>query len=280
MSYYKKILYMDYCERGNRIFNAGFIKLWKKRDDEQTNLQLNISNLTEKDTIQGEIKLSLDEEEKWRGQIEICDGRGMLQICSLEEKLQIKDVREESIRLEILLGPDRTILCEWGEENKTVKTMSESAIETEIFATEEKIDSEPLPVEEALPEEVPSMPIRNENIHGDKWRQLWEFFPHISPFRDEREYLQLGLTEMIILPKMYYRLVENSFLLHGFYNYEHLILTRVRKKGVDKYYIGVPGNYYEREKQVAVLFGFESFEPRTEPAAEGDFGYYLISVDL
>jgi hypothetical protein len=42
--------------------------------------------------------------------------------------------------------------------------------------------------------------------------------------------------------------------------------------------VGVPGNYYEKEKQVAVMFGFESFETKTEPAKEGDFGYYMIGV--
>ena len=47
-----------------------------------------------------------------------------------------------------------------------------------------------------------------------------------------------------------------------------------------KYYIGVPGNFYEREKQVARMFGFESFEGTREPAWEGDFGYYLIAVEL
>ena len=39
-------------------------------------------------------------------------------------------------------------------------------------------------------------------------------------------------------------------------------------------------NFYEREKQVARMFGFESFEGAREPAWEGDFGYYLISVEL
>lgn len=122
--------------------------------------------------------------------------------------------------------------------------------------------------------------LRMMQVHRDKWKQLSETFPLMRPFQDEREYLRLGLQDLIILPRLYYRLVENSFLLHGYYNYEHLILAKLYKKGTEKYYIGVPGNYYEKEKQVAVLFGFESFEPKTEPAAEGDYGYYMISVDI
>lgn len=114
----------------------------------------------------------------------------------------------------------------------------------------------------------------------DKWQQLCVQLPHIHPFQDEREYLRLNLQDLLMLSAKYYRLVENSFLLHGFYNYEHLILARSRRRGGEKYYLGVPGNYYEREKQVAVWFGFESFEPKAEPASEGDFGYYMISVDI
>ena len=55
---------------------------------------------------------------------------------------------------------------------------------------------------------------------------------------------------------------------------------RQESSGEAKYYIGVPGNFYEREKQVAGMFGFESFEGAREPAWDGDFGYYLISVEL
>jgi hypothetical protein len=42
----------------------------------------------------------------------------------------------------------------------------------------------------------------------------------------------------------------------------------------------VPGNFYDREKQVAVMYGFESFECAKEPAGQGDFGYYMIRVEL
>ena len=55
---------------------------------------------------------------------------------------------------------------------------------------------------------------------------------------------------------------------------------RQENSGKVKYYIGVPGNFYEREKQVAGMFGFESFEGKVEPAQNGDFGYYMIPVEI
>lgn len=114
----------------------------------------------------------------------------------------------------------------------------------------------------------------------DKWEQLWAIYPHINPFSDEREYLSLGLSDFVILPGSYYKLVNNSFLLHGYYNYHHLILARVRHRNSVYYYIGVPGNLYQREKKIAIMFGFEGFECAAEPAGEGAFGYYLIPVEL
>lgn len=114
----------------------------------------------------------------------------------------------------------------------------------------------------------------------DKWAQLWSVYPHIHPFQDEREYLSIRPSDFVLFPAASYKMVNNSFLLHGYYNYHHLLLGKVEKRGEDFYYIGVPGNFYEREKQVAIMFGFESFECAEEPAQAGDFGYYMMRTEL
>lgn len=121
---------------------------------------------------------------------------------------------------------------------------------------------------------------RPVRLMEDKWQQIWAIYPHIQPFQDEREYLSISPADFVLLSGEAYRAANNSFLLHGYYNYDHLILTRFEKRGEVTYYIGVPGNYYEREKQVAVMFGFESFECGTEPAQAGDFGYYMMQTQL
>lgn len=117
-------------------------------------------------------------------------------------------------------------------------------------------------------------------LQEDKWRQLCTVYPHVNPFGDEREYLSVGPADFVLFSADSYRAANNSFLLHGFYNYGHLILTRVERKGEILYYLGVPGNYFEREKQVAVMFGFESFECAQEPAQASDFGYYMMKVQM
>ncbi len=118
------------------------------------------------------------------------------------------------------------------------------------------------------------------HMKDTKWEQLSSIYPHIHPFRDSREFLSVGPEDFVVLRERCYQMTHNSFLLHGYYNYRHLLLMRQEMPEQVKYYIGVPGNFYEREKQVARMFGFESFEGTREPAWEGDFGYYLIAVEL
>jgi hypothetical protein len=122
--------------------------------------------------------------------------------------------------------------------------------------------------------------VMQARIQEDKWKQLSALYPHMAPFQDDRDFLTIGPNDFVILNRNFHKLVNNSFLLHGYYNYNHLILLRKVKRGTELFYIGVPGNFYEKEKQVALMYGFESFECKKEPAQEGDFGYYMIPVDL
>ena len=117
-------------------------------------------------------------------------------------------------------------------------------------------------------------------LSGDKWEQLNKQYPHIHPFGDAREYLSITPRDFVILSRKYQELVQNSFLLHGYYNYGHVILTRIKEKNGERFYLGVPGVYYTREKQAALMFGFEGFEAGTERAVDGGFGYYMKQVDI
>ena len=127
------------------------------------------------------------------------------------------------------------------------------------------------------PRRIQKQPVK---LRESKWQQVSEIYPHIRPFHDNRDYISISPADFILLPEKYYRMANNSFLLHGYYNYEHLILTRIERRGEIIYYIGVPGNFYDREKQVAVMFGFESFECMEEPAKQGEFGYYMMRLEL
>jgi hypothetical protein len=110
----------------------------------------------------------------------------------------------------------------------------------------------------------------------DKWQQLLKNYKQVNPYNDERVYLSLEPKDFVIMSAEYQHLAHNSFLLHGFYNYRHIILGKEN----DILYLGVPGVFYEREKMVAKMFGFEAFECEGGNAENGKFGYYLKKVKI
>ena len=116
----------------------------------------------------------------------------------------------------------------------------------------------------------------------DKWEQLKKQYEVMHPFGDEREFISIRPVDFVIMTQQYQKLVHNSFLLHGYFNYRHLILGRDTGPWGDGgicFYLGVPGVFYEREKMVAIMFGFEGFETEG-PVEDGKFGYYLRKVEI
>ena len=147
----------------------------------------------------------------------------------------------------------------------------------------EEVDREPetIIVKEELPrsssDAIDIMPqgISGCNLKEDKWEQILDMYDRIHPYGDERVYVKLEPKDFVILQSKYQHLVNNSFLLHGFYNYRYVILGKEQN-----YYLGVPGVFYEREKMVAQMFGFEAFECPGGNVRAGEFGYYLRKVEL
>lgn len=99
-----------------------------------------------------------------------------------------------------------------------------------------------------------------------------------------RTYEKIQRQDLSRLPRKEWKLANNSFLLHGFYNYHHLLY--IEDEG--KVMIGVPGIYHDREKLAAENFGFPEFVRLTDFELElsedekntvEDFGYWCREVE-
>ena len=95
--------------------------------------------------------------------------------------------------------------------------------------------------------------------------------------------MKIQRGEISILPRCEWKLANNNFLLHGYYNYRHLVLI---DEG-DKLKLGVPGIYHEREARAAATFGFPEFIAESdvkvtlEPQERNEnqqFGYWCRQV--
>lgn len=295
----RKIKYLDYMENGERCKGVGFVKIevW----DALCHFQIQVSGMHVTDSYVRKVALVAADEEHVIGELLLDKGKGSLYIMNLDTNnlagSGIPYVELLGIRISIAAGKE--IYCKLQE----AKGKTEDATESELSAKSNLTDEKKLRSKEnceqhdilrhqeiikqqedkAQEEAVNKEAIEETSLtklHDNKWNQLVSIYPHICPFRDEREYLSIGPGDFVLLPEKYYALANNSFLLHGYYNYGHLILNRVEIRNQVNYYIGVPGNFYEREKQVAILFGFESFECLEEPARSGDYGYYMMKVEL
>lgn len=86
-------------------------------------------------------------------------------------------------------------------------------------------------------------------------------------------------SELSCLPRCHWNIANNSFLLHGYHNYNHLLL--IEEDG--HHWLGVPGIYDPREARAADLFGFTQFTDsynnqlslaEDECSSYGRFGYW------
>jgi hypothetical protein len=72
---------------------------------------------------------------------------------------------------------------------------------------------------------------------------------------------RIDISDIRRLPKKNWYLCNNSFLIHGFFNYRYLVLVEMEENGGRKMYLGVPGVYEKPERMMAMLFGFPDFLP-------------------
>jgi len=115
----------------------------------------------------------------------------------------------------------------------------------------------------------------------DKWNKLRTTYKNVRPFEDDQfqECIEIQPKDLVHLQKEDWVLGNNSFLLHGYYNYRYLIMARVEKDNHSLFVLGVPGVYENQEKLMANMFGFSNFKPAHNVAtAPGEFGYWYRTV--
>lgn len=112
-------------------------------------------------------------------------------------------------------------------------------------------------------------------------KHFFDHYPRIYPFEDNEIVLCVKIEpkDIGLLPKETWVLSNNSFLMHGFYCYHHLIFAKMKDRYGCRYILGIPGIFHNRERFMARMFGFESFKSiRKRDLRQGDFGYWYISI--
>ena len=121
------------------------------------------------------------------------------------------------------------------------------------------------------------MPMRNifpKFVWVDTWERFKNTYPYFTLPEDKNvECVHIELKDLRELPRKYWYLGNNSFLLHGFFNYRYLVLGKLEE---DKWFIGVPGIYQQQERVMAAIFGFPEFMTTDHI---NQFGYWYHTLD-
>ena len=173
------------------------------------------------------------------------------------------------------------------EETKEipVEQAEDAAEEPEESGQMEKLQVESVQAQQSREQQTEERQPETQRS-GDMWMDLWEklngMYGAKNLFENMPEIsgIHMELKDLRELPKKYWYLGSNSFLLHGFFNYRHLLLGKVENESGRKWFIGVPGIYQNQEKVLATVFGFPEFRQEKDTGVKtGQFGYWYRFMD-
>lgn len=180
-----------------------------------------------------------------------------LVVCT--EKFRVWQPGQEQPKTAERVEPEEVVQR---ESKETVQEEREKVLEDTVSKGEE-VDEQDVQATE--------VPMRN--IFPEyEWQSIWEGLIQnhtlYHPFDDRAaECIQIELKHLRELPKCYWYLGNNSFLLHGFFNYHYLVVGRT---GDDRWFLGVPGIYQRQERVMAAIFGFSEFLAMAQEEKEGE----------
>ena len=166
-----------------------------------------------------------------------------------EETVLQEDVEEESKAEEAALQEDVE------EESKAEETVLQEDVEEESESEEAFVDD----FEKMWINSTKEKPIVNNIFNTAFYEGCKISTAQLEQFGEEADSLK-----------------SNQFLLKGYERYKHLLAGKVRYAGEERYCIGVPGIYENREKYMADIYQFPVFLSLTENRMKtGSFGYWL-----
>lgn len=194
---------------------------------------------------------------------------------NIEESVKIKEFSEDGIEsknkseleLKSELKTDSEI-----ESKSELKTDAEMESKSEL-----KIDSE---IEPQIKIEAETEPEATSVV--DNFEKMWINAMKKNPSVDNifntafYEGCRISTADLAQFGEEASVLKSNQFLLKGYGRYHHILAGKVRYAGEERYCIGVPGIYENREKYMAEIYQFPVFLSLTENRMKtGSFGYWL-----
>lgn len=242
------------------------MSMWK--DEDVTPDMLVFSGMDAKKQVEAGIVIKermRQSEEKERGQ-------------QMSESVLAESLRSEPVRPE-------------SAESQTVQSKQAEAYRPQTGVTAESVsdtateDIKAAGVAAKIPAEIQHLQQkahRADATQTDPFEKLFVRADYIDAFDDDYFYdcIEVSPEKLKCLNQNEIDIAGNSFLLHGYYNFRHILFGRVRDNlDNTKYFIGVPGMYCNRERYMASMFGFNNFKKsHRSDYANPYFGYWYQEI--
>ena len=194
---------------------------------------------------------------------------------NIEESVKIKEFSEDGIE-----SKNKSEIESKSELKTDAEIESKSELKTDAemeSKSELKIDSE---IEPQIKIEAETEPEATSVV--DNFEKMWINAMKKNPSVDNifntafYEGCRISTADLAQFGEEASVLKSNQFLLKGYGRYHHILAGKVRYAGEERYCIGVPGIYENREKYMAEIYQFPVFLSLTENRMKtGSFGYWL-----
>ena len=194
-------------------------------------------------------------------------------------RMQIPDIDKEGKMKQKPESEERRI--KKSEEWKETKQKSKSE-ECQMKKSESKSEERQIKKPESESKVAPRDEERSQEMQNKSRVETKESRKETEIPENQVLYIQ-DLTQLLSMGEKQRELYYNSFLLHGYYQYRHVV--------AGDGFIGVPGNFSQREAIAAKMMGFPLFieaenlqhceigeESRAEMPQMGAYGYFLCKV--
>ena len=305
MSDYKRFIsYIYEYVQGEKRESLGFVKVNAR--DGRCKIQIHLRGFYTRGQKPCEAYIFTQKRERLSGQPrgELEDKNGALEWCGVTETDNLMKggfSLEESQGIYIE-GEDHIYAAQWDDFPVDVERFEplRRSVRQTLGGTSEGTapEKERKPEEEVraaqITEEIPAkgqevqtapkqeIPKSKPDSRKEQWEYLTRHFPVMQYVDGEgavMSSIRLDPQSLTRIPRNKWELGNNSFLLHGIYNYRHLLLLRRQTQEEITYYIGVPGVYSEQEQMMASMFGFQEFRMLKEPGAgKSTLGYWCRTL--
>ena len=156
---------------------------------------------------------------------------------------------------------------------------AEKQAENRLISAAEHMENQKLAEAEQKDIHTAELQPQMQNQWEQTWRYMLRAYPVMNQFADKNRVLcvRIEIKDVRLLPDKYWSMVNNSFLLHGFFNYRYLVFGRLDQS----WFIGIPGIYQKQEHVMASIFGFPDFLPQKQKTEHGEqSGYWYRILEI